>query len=119
VGISFGADRIYDVLNQLNLYPKNAVSATKILFVNFGGKETEYCLPLLQDLRRNGISAEIFPDPAKLKKQMAYADSKGIPFVAIAGENEIASGKITLRNMTTGEQALIDRENIGQNIGFE
>ena len=112
VGISFGADRIYDVLNQLDLYPKNAISATQILFVNFGEKETEYCLPLLQDLRANGISSEIFPDTTKIKKQMAYADSKGIPFVAIAGENEMASGKITLKNMTTGEQTLIDKDKI-------
>ena len=119
VGISFGADRIYDVLNALDLYPKNAILATSILFVNFGEKETEYCLPLLQELRKNGISAEIFPDSAKLKKQMAYADAKDIPFVAIAGENEMANGKITLKNMLTGEQTLIDKQNIGQNIGFK
>jgi histidyl-tRNA synthetase len=116
VGISFGADRIYDVLNQLDLYPKSSTSATQILFVNFGEKETEYCLPLLQQLRRGGISAEIYPDVAKIKKQMSYADSKGIPFVAIAGENEMKEGKITLKNMTTGEQTLIDRDRIAESL---
>ena len=106
VGISFGADRIYDVLNQLELYPENTAAATRVLFVNFGEAETGYCLPLLKELRNKGISAEIYPEAAKLKKQMSYADAKHIPFVAIAGENEINAGKITVKNMITGEQEL-------------
>jgi len=112
VGISFGADRIYDVLNQLNLYPENTVAATRVLFVNFGETEIEYILPILQKLRNEGISAEIYPEAAKLKKQMSYADAKRIPFVVIAGENEISAGKITLKNMTSGEQKLIDKDMI-------
>jgi histidyl-tRNA synthetase len=112
VGISFGADRIYDVLNQLNLYPENTVAATRILFVNFGEAETEYILPILQKLRNEDISAEIYPEAAKLKKQMSYADAKCIPFVAIAGENEINEGKITLKNMISGEQKLIGKDMI-------
>ena len=107
VGISFGADRIYDVLNTLNLYPKDSMNATKVLFINFGEKETAYCLPIINMVRTKGISAEIFPDAAKMKKQMAYANAKQIPFVALAGENEIAEGKITLKNMETGEQQLV------------
>ncbi|GHT33848.1 histidine--tRNA ligase [Bacteroidia bacterium] len=112
VGISFGADRIYDVLNQLDLYPESAAAATQVLFVNFGEKETEYCLPILKDLRGRGISAEIYPESTKLKKQFSYADDKRIPFVAIAGENEILAGKITVKNMLTGEQKLVDKDNL-------
>ena len=107
VGISFGADRIYDVLNQLDLYPKEAVNATQLLFVNFGDKEAAYCLPILSQARNVGIRAEIYPDSAKMKKQMSYANDKNIPFVAIVGENEMNEGKLTLKNMTTGEQALV------------
>ena len=107
VGISFGADRIYDVLNQLDLYPKEAVNATQLLFVNFGDKEATYCLPILSQARNAGIRAEIYPDSAKMKKQMSYANDKNIPFVAIVGENEMNEGKLTLKNMTTGEQSLV------------
>ncbi|MBQ4589199.1 MAG: histidine--tRNA ligase [Bacteroidaceae bacterium] len=112
VGISFGADRIYDVLNQLDLYPKEAVNATQLLFVNFGEKEAAYCLPVLSAARDAGIRAEIYPDSAKMKKQMSYANDKNIPFVAIVGENEMNEGKLTLKNMTTGEQALVTPEEL-------
>ena len=112
VGISFGADRIYDVLNQLDLYPKDAVNATQLLFVNFGEKEAAYCLPVLSAARDAGIRAEIYPDSAKMKKQMSYANDKNIPFVAIVGENEMNEGKLTLKNMTTGEQTLVTPEEL-------
>ena len=112
VGISFGADRIYDVLNQLDLYPKEAVNATQLLFVNFGDKEAAYCLPILSQARNAGIRAEIYPDSAKMKKQMSYANDKNIPFVAIVGENEMNEGKLTLKNMTTGEQSLVTPEEL-------
>lgn len=107
VGISFGADRIFDVLNQLDLYPKEAVNGTKILFVNFGEAEANFCLSVLAQLRSEGISAEIYPDTAKMKKQMSYANAKQIPFVALVGESEMAEGKINLKDMTTGEQQLV------------
>ncbi len=112
VGISFGADRIFDVLNQLDLYPKEAVTGTRVLFVNFGDKEMAYCLPLLAKLREAGISAEIYPDSAKMKKQMAYANAKAVPFVAIVGENEMAEGKVMLKNMTSGEQRLLTADEL-------
>lgn len=112
VGISFGADRIYDVLNALDLYPKEAVNGTQLLFINFGEKETEYCLPILAQARQQGIRAEIYPDKAKMKKQMSYANAKCIPFVALAGENEIAAGKLTLKNMLTGEQNLVSPDEL-------
>ena len=112
VGISFGADRIYDVLNQLDLYPKEAVNGTQLLFVNFGEKEAEYSLPILFKARTAGIRAEIYPDSAKMKKQMSYANSKMIPFVAIVGENEMNEGKVTLKNMTTGEQSLLSPDEL-------
>ncbi|WP_229531968.1 histidine--tRNA ligase [Phocaeicola vulgatus] len=107
VGISFGADRIFDVLNQLDLYPKEAVNGTELLFVNFGDKEAAYCLPILTKVREAGVRAEIYPDASKMKKQMGYANDKQIPFVAIVGENEMNEGKLTLKNMTTGEQSLV------------
>ena len=107
VGISFGADRIFDVLNQLDLYPKEAVHGTELLFVNFGDKEAAYCLPILTKVREAGVRAEIYPDASKMKKQMGYANDKQIPFVAIVGENEMNEGKLTLKNMTTGEQSLV------------
>ena len=112
VGISFGADRIYDVLNQLDLYPKEAVNGTQLLFVNFGEKEAAYCLPVLSAARDAGIRAELYPDSAKMKKQMSYANDKNIPFVAIVGENEMNEGKLTLKNMTTGEQSLVTPEEL-------
>ena len=107
VGISFGADRIYDVLNALDLYPKEAVNATQLLFINFGEKETAYCLPSVTKARKAGIRTEMYPDSAKMKKQMGYANAKNIPFVALAGENEINEGKLTLKNMATGEQTMV------------
>ena len=107
VGISFGADRIYDVLNQLDLYPKEAVNGTQLLFVTFGKKEAAYCLPILNQVRNAGIRAELYPDNAKMKKQMGYANDKQIPFVAIVGETEMNEGKLMLKNMTTGEQQLV------------
>ena len=107
VGISFGADRIFDVLNQLELYPVEAVNGTQLLFINFGEKEAAYSLGALAKVRAKGIRAEIFPDASKMKKQMSYANSKGIPFVALVGENEMAEGKITLKNMESGEQSLV------------
>jgi len=107
VGISFGADRIYDVLNALDLYPKETLNTTQLLFINFGDAETAYCLPILAKARQNGIRTEIFPDAAKMKKQMSYANAKHIPYVALTGENEIKEGKVTLKNMETGEQQLV------------
>ncbi len=112
VGISFGADRIYDVLNQLDLYPKDAVNGTQLLFVNFGEGEAAYALPILQQVREAGIRAEIYPDSTKMKKQMSYANSKAIAFVAIIGENEMKEGKVTLKNMATGEQSLVSPEEL-------
>lgn len=112
VGISFGADRIYDVLNALDLYPKETIRGTQLLFINFGDKETAYCLPILSKARKAGIRSEIFPDKAKMKKQMAYANAKSVPFVAIAGENEMNEGKITLKNMSTGEQQLVTADEL-------
>lgn len=116
VGISFGADRIYDVLNALDLYPKEAVSATRLLFINFGDKETAYCLPIAAQARQAGIRTEVYPDKAKMKKQMSYANAKGIAFVALAGENEIAQQKITLKNMVTGEQQLVSVDELIERV---
>lgn len=104
VGISFGADRIYDVLNTLNLYPEDIAGAAKVMFTNFGPAEAAKSLEVIKQLRANGISAEIYPDNAKMKKQMGRADTLGIPFVAIIGESELADGYVTLKNMTSGEQ---------------
>ncbi len=112
VGISFGADRIYDVLNQLSLYPEDITTTTQLLFVNFGQKEMEYCSPLVRKARQAGISTELYPEYAKMKKQMAYANAKGIPFVAIVGETEMAEGKIALKNMLTGEQQFVSCDDL-------
>lgn len=112
VGISFGADRIYDVLNQLDLYPKEAVNATQLLFINFGEKETAYVLPMVGAARKAGIRTEMYPDSVKMKKQMSYANAKQISFVALAGDNEMAEGKVMLKNMTTGEQQLVTSEEL-------
>jgi len=116
VGISFGADRIYDVLNQLDLYPKDSVTTTQVLFINFGERETAYCLPIIDKVRANGIRAEIYPDAVKMKKQMSYANAKLIPYVVLAGENEINAGKLTLKNMETGEQSLLSTEELIEKI---
>ena len=107
VGISFGVDRIYDVLNALDAYPKEAQSGTQLLFINFGEKETAYCMPTVAKARQAGIRTELFPDAAKMKKQMAYANANQIPYVVLAGENEINEGKLTLKNMESGEQQLL------------
>ena len=112
VGISFGVDRIYDVLNQLDSYPKEATSSTQLLFINFGDRETAYCMPVVAMARAAGIRTEIFPDAVKMKKQLNYANQKQIPYVALAGENEISAGKLTLKNMETGEQQLLSPEEL-------
>ena len=112
VGISFGVDRIYDVLNTLDLYPKDSLTTTQVLFINFGEQETAYCLPIINKVRSNGIRAEIFPDAAKMKKQMSYANAKQIPFVVLAGENEMNAGKVTLKNMETGDQSVLSEDEL-------
>ncbi len=116
VGISFGVDRIFDVLNALDCYPKDATNGTQLLFINFGDKETAYCLPSVAKARQAGIRTEIFPDSTKMKKQMSYANAKQIPFVALAGENEMAAGKLTLKNMESGEQSLVTIDEIIKTI---
>ncbi len=112
VGISFGADRIFDVLNGLDLYPKDTTEGTKLLFINFGEKETAYCMPIAAKARANGISTEIYPDSVKMKKQMSYANNSNIQYVALAGDNEIKENKITLKDMATGEQFLIGQDEL-------
>ena len=107
VGISFGADRIFDVLNTLNLYPAEAMRTTRVLFTNFGEKECAYCLPIIKAVREAGIAAEIYPEASKMKKQMSYANARKVEFVAIAGETELETNSITLKNMTSGEQESI------------
>jgi histidyl-tRNA synthetase len=110
VGISFGADRIYDVLAELNLYPENLQSSTQLLFATFGEEELLYALKWAKALRAAGVSVEVYPEPTKMKKQMGYADSKNIPFVAIVGSDEMASGEVMLKNMLTGEQQKMNLE---------
>ena len=112
VGISFGADRIYDVMKELNLFPEKSESSTAVLFVNFGLVEERHCLPLLADLRKAGINAEIYPEADKMKKQMKYADQKKITFVVLAGETEIQTGRLTVKNMLTGEQSDVKTEQL-------
>ena len=119
VGISFGADRIYDVLNQLDLYPQDSVNATRLLFINFGQQETAYCLSIINKVRACGICAEIYPDAAKMKKQLSYANAKQIAYVALAGETEISQQKITLKNMATGEQQLLTVDELISRIKAE
>jgi len=111
VGISFGADRIYDVLDQLDLYPKSATQSTKVLFVTFGETEQKWCLPIIAAMRAEGISCELYPEPAKMKKQMSYANGRNIPFVAVVGENEMQNGQIAIKDMATGEQQMLTKEN--------
>jgi histidyl-tRNA synthetase len=112
VGISFGADRIFDVLNQLNLYPAGSLQTTQLLFINFGEKEESFLLPLLAKVRAAGIRTELYPEAAKMKKQMSYANARKIPFVALMGENEMAQGKVNLKNMITGEQLLLSPDEL-------
>lgn len=116
VGISFGADRIYDVLEQLCLFPEKSVQTADLLFVNFGEQEQDYLLPIVSRLRRAGIRCELYPEAAKMKKQMSYADSNHIPFVAIVGENEMQAEKISLKDMTTGEQVSLTTEEVIQKL---
>ncbi len=117
VGISFGVDRIFDVLNALDAYPKESMNGTQLLFINFGEKETAYCMPIAAKAREAGIRTEIYPDSVKMKKQMSYANAKQIPFVALAGENEISEGKVTLKNMLTGEQMLVTTDQLIAAVG--
>ncbi len=119
VGVSFGADRIYDVMQQLKIFPEEIVSSTKVMFVNFGSKEEAYCLPLLQKLRDNKINAEIFPESTKMKKQMAYANNKNIPYVILVGESEMDEGMITVKNMNLGEQSKMKFEELLNKIQNE
>lgn len=112
VGISFGADRIYDVLNQLNLYPEEISASVKVMFVNFGDREAERARKIVAKLRKNGISAQLYPDSTKMKKQMNFANSEGVPYVGIIGDEELASGKITLKNMQSGEQTQLSEEEL-------
>ena len=112
VGISFGVDRIYDVLNALDLYPQDSLQTTQVLIINFGERETAYCLPIATQLRQAGIRTELYPDSVKMKKQMSYANAKQIPMVVLAGDNEISAGKVTLKNMLTGEQSLLSAEEL-------
>lgn len=112
VGISFGADRIYDVLHALNLYPKETIGSPQLLFINFGDQETAYCLPLVNEARRQGVCTELFPDAVKMKKQMSYANAHEIPYVALAGENEMKENKITLKDMRSGEQKLLSKDDL-------
>jgi histidyl-tRNA synthetase len=116
VGISFGADRIYDVMEQLELYPKEADVTTTLFFVNFGEKEQAWCLPVINELRQAGISVEIYPESAKMKKQMTYANSRNIPYVALVGEEEIKSGLITLKDMDRGTQENLPIEGLIQKL---
>ena len=118
VGVSFGAERIFDVLTQLNLFPDESLETTKVLFLNFGEKEEIYCLPVLSELRKNNVNAEIFLENVKMKKQMAYANDKKIPFVVIAGENEMNEGKFTLKNMDNGSQQLLTAEELVNNFSY-
>lgn len=112
VGISFGADRIFDVLNTLDLYPKDAIAGTELLFINFGEAETAYCLPIAAEARKAGIATEVYPDPVKMKKQMSYANNNAVHYVALAGDNEIKEGKVTLKDMLTGEQCLVSSDEL-------
>jgi histidyl-tRNA synthetase len=116
VGISFGADRIYDVLNELNLFPEFTSETTQVLFTNFGENEVNYCLPLLKELRERGINAEIYPNDAKLKKQLSYADSKQIKYVVLVGSEELQNNQITLKNMQSGEQITISKTELFKHI---
>ena len=116
VGVSFGADRIYDVMTELQVFPSSLGTPAKVLFLNFGQQEEKESLLLLARVRKEGIAAELYPDPVKLKKQMEYANKRNIPFVAMIGNEELASGKITLKNMITGAQETISRDDLIKHI---
>jgi histidyl-tRNA synthetase len=117
VGISFGADRIYDVLNALDLYPADTMATARVMFVNFGEQEASASLRHIMALRRVGISAELYPDAAKMKKQMNYANDRQIPYVAIVGADEVENGTIALKNMATGEQQTLTVEQVIDELG--
>jgi histidyl-tRNA synthetase len=117
VGISFGADRIYDVLTELELFPKELQSTTQVLFATFGEAELKYALGWAKALREKGVAVEVYPEPTKMKKQMGYADDKKIPFVAIVGGNEMAENKVMLKNMATGEQELVGLDELIKELG--
>jgi len=119
MGISFGADRIYDTINELNLFPETISSATQVLFINFGTEETKYCLSVLSILRAHGIASELYPEPARLKKQMDYCNRKNIPYTVLAGKDEIQNGRLTVKDMRTGEQKSVDREELIKIISSE
>jgi histidyl-tRNA synthetase len=112
VGVSFGADRIYDVMEHLNIFPESLLASSQVMFANFGEKEAVYCLPILHKLRSLGVSAELYPDSVKMKKQFNYAHKKNIQFVAIVGESEMQKGEISIKNMSTGEQETINKQDI-------
>jgi len=112
VGISFGADRIYDVLEQMDKFPEETAATTKVLFINFGEKEELFCLPVLSKLRANGVNAEIYPASQKMKKQMTYANNKNIPYVIMVGETEMEEGVVSLKNMETGDQEKLTPEQL-------
>ena len=112
VGISFGADRIYDVLGQLDLYPAAMQGDVRVLFINFGPAEAACCLRMAAEVRRAGVAAEVYPDSVKMKKQMNYANARQVPFVALVGETEMNEGRVTLKDMTTGEQRSLTVEEV-------
>jgi len=107
VGVSFGADRIYDVMQHLNLFPDSLLASSQVMFANFGDSEAAFCLPIIQQLRSAGISAELYPDAAKMKKQFDYANKKNIQYVAIVGESEMQKGEVSVKNMATGNQETV------------
>jgi histidyl-tRNA synthetase len=115
VGVSFGADRIYDVMLHLGLFPESLLSSSRVMFANFGNNETTFCLPIIQRLRSNGISTEIFPDAGKMKKQFDYANKKNIAFVVIIGEAEMQAGNASVKNMLTGKQEIVK---IGELVSY-
>jgi histidyl-tRNA synthetase len=118
VGISFGADRIYDVMAQLNLFPESTQAGAQVMFANLGEREEQYVIPLAAQLRREGVSVEVYPDRKKLQKQLEYANKRGIPFVAIAGETEISQQSVSLKNMKTGEQRAVRAEEVLQSLNL-
>jgi histidyl-tRNA synthetase len=119
VGVSFGADRIYDVMEQLDRFPRRGEMDTQVLFVNFGERETSYIFPVLDRLRKKGIAAELYPDPARMKKQMGYANSRKIPFVALVGEKEMEEGAVTLKEMETGSQEVLTPEQLVERLSTQ
>ena len=116
IGISFGLDRIYLVAEELDLFPNLEADFTQVLFVNFGETEANYCLKALQYLRKQGVNSELYPDTVKMKKQMNYANKKGIPFVVLVGEDEMSSGLLTVKNMTDGTQSTMKLEDLVTNL---